>query len=184
MTTSPCQHGVVGIGSRTLHALRTGLLRDLGEEAGAARLQELGYAAGEEFHQGFLAWLPTYAEVGDPGDLDAGALGEVLSAYFAALGWGGLDVRPQGRALVIRSDDWAEAEPSAAAGYPCCYVTTGILASFLTRLAGDHTLGVMEIACRTQGDDHCEFLVGSPDVLSAVYEAVAAGRHHDEVLSA
>lgn len=183
MTTSPCQHGVVGIGASTLHALRASSLQDLGEEAGAARLQELGYAAGEEMHRAFLAWLPSFADVADPAELDATALSEVLSAFFGALGWGGLELESKGRGLLIRSSDWAEADPGTPSEYPRCYVTTGMLASFLTRLAGGQTLGVMEMGCRTQGNARCEFLVGSPDVLGAVYSAVAAGTDHQAVLA-
>jgi predicted hydrocarbon binding protein len=184
MTASPCRHGVVGIGVNTFRTLREALLQDLGEEAGSVRLQEAGFAAGRQVYDSFLEWLPAFSEVRDPAELDAAALGEVLSAYFAALGWGAVEVTADGRGLSVRCRDWAESDPAAGASVPRCYVSTGLLASFFTQLAGERTLGVMEVACRTQGDEYCEFLVGAPAVLDAVYLAVAEGRDAHEVLTA
>jgi len=87
MASSQANDGVVGIGVKALHTIRQTLIEDLGE-AGEARLQEIGYAAGEEVFQHFCHWLPEFAGVADPGDLDSTRFSEVLSAFFQSLGWG------------------------------------------------------------------------------------------------
>ena len=53
MTATLCQHGVIGIGAGALHAMRATMIQDLGFDEGAARLQALGYAAGDELCANF-----------------------------------------------------------------------------------------------------------------------------------
>lgn len=184
MTPAPYQGGVVGIGARALHTTRRALIDDLGE-AGEARLQEIGYAAGEEVYHSFCYWLPQFTGVTDPGELDAQALGEVLSEFFSSLGWGALSVeRVGGSGLEITSGNWAEADPENQAEYPTCYFTTGMLASFLTCLAGGSAFAIMELECRSLGDARCKFLAGSPETLEAVYEALSEERDYREILEA
>lgn len=184
MTPVLHQSGVVGIGAKALHTTRRALIDDLGE-AGEARLQEIGYAAGEEVYHSFCDWLPQYAGLSDPGELDAETLGAVLSEFFQALGWGAVSVQRVGRSgLEITSENWAEADPEAQAGYPSCYFTTGLLASFLTCLAGGNAFAIMELACRSQGDAGCTFLAGSPETLDAVYQALSEERDYRTILGA
>ncbi|MDH3571180.1 MAG: 4-vinyl reductase, partial [Gemmatimonadota bacterium] len=65
---------------------------------------------------------------------------------------------------------------------PACFFSTGMLASFLTALAGGGPIAVMEIECRGQGDAHCRFLTGSPETLGNVYDAVGRGEDYRAVL--
>ncbi|UCF40410.1 MAG: hypothetical protein JSW43_11860 [Gemmatimonadota bacterium] len=184
MTPAPYQSGVVGIGARALHTTRRALIDDLGE-AGEARLQEIGYAAGEEVYHSFCEWLRQAAGVSDPGELDADALGEVLSGFFNLLGWGSLSLERVGRSgLEITSENWAEADPANQAEFPTCYFTTGMLASFLTCLAGGNAFAIMELECRSLGDTGCRFLAGSPETLEAVYEALSEERDYRTILEA
>ena len=185
MPPALCQHGVVGIGAAAIRTLRTSLIRDLGEDVGATRMQEMGFAAGGEIYQSFCAWLPSHTDVRDPADLSADALPEVLSAFFAALGWGTLAIERVGeRGLSIISPNWAESEPGITSAGPACVFSTGLLASFFTALARGGALAAMEIECRTQGDDRCRFLVGSPTTLAAVYDAASRGADYRTVLGA
>lgn len=184
MASSLTRHGVIGIGSNALRAMRSALTQDLGEDAGAMRLQEMGYAAGEEVFRSFREWLPSHTEVADPGDLDAATLTDVLSTFFGSLGWGSVAVEQLGtKGLTVVSADWAEAEPDARLEGPSCFFSTGLLASFFTALADGSPIAVMEIECRGQGDTQCRFLAGSPDTLSAVYDAVSEGRDYGAVLA-
>jgi predicted hydrocarbon binding protein len=173
---------VLGLGSRTLHRLRAILERDLGEQAGPV-LQEAGYAAGDELYDAWSGWLAERTGVSDPGDLDAVHLSRLLGDFFRGLGWGQLSVERIGAALAVDANQWAEAMPDPEAYTPSCHVTSGIFAGLLGRLA-DHHVAVLEVECRTRGDDHCRFLAGSPETLQAVYEAVNAGRDYREVLGA
>jgi len=178
------QDGVVGIGARALHVTRQALLEDLGE-AGEARLQEIGFAAGEEVYNRFCQWLPGATGVSDPADLDSDKLTDVLSEFFGSLGWGPVTVERVGKSgLYVSSDAWAEADPAGGADYPSCYFSTGLFASFLTCLAGGGAVGAMELECRTSGDARCRFLAGSPETLDAVYQAMTEERDFEEVLGA
>jgi predicted hydrocarbon binding protein len=178
------QHGVIGIGSSALRTIRNVLGQELGEDVGATRLQEAGYAAGEEIYRGFCEWLSSRSGVSDPGDLDASRLSDVLSEYFGELGWGTISVERTGaKGLTVMSENWAEADPDGNLEGPSCYFSTGLLASFFTSLATGSPLAVMEMECRSQGDARCQFLAGSPDTLSAVYEAVLEEQDYREVLT-
>jgi predicted hydrocarbon binding protein len=182
MTTPTTNHEIVALGSGALHALRRALSRDLGDRA-AVCLQEAGFAAGEQVYQRFLDWLPEYTSVDDPAELDSSMLGEVLSAFFEELGWGRLTVEKCGEnAIAITSTDWAEADPSSEATSPSCHIASGLFADFMGRLSGT-PVAVMEVECRTLQQPHCRFLVGAPETMDSVYEALAAGNDYESVLS-
>ena len=139
-------------------------------------LQEAGYAAGEGLFKAFTA-------VTSPTDLDADMLGETLSEFFTSGGWGAVTLSPVGiGALALDSTDWAEAEPGTAQS-PMCFFSAGMLADFLGRLS-DETVSVMEVECRSRGDERCRFLSATPDVLERVYNDMTAGRSYAEALGA
>jgi predicted hydrocarbon binding protein len=178
MQSTPQLDGVVGIGTQALHAAREALLTDLGQR-GAERLQEVGCAAGPEIYAAFLQWLPGHAGVDGPEDLDADRFADVLGAFFSALGWGQVRVDRLGSSgLAIVSDDWAEAGPGEHREFPSCHVTSGLLADFLTRMAGGSALAIMEVTCRSRGDAECRFIAGGPAALEGVYQALAEGRDY------
>jgi predicted hydrocarbon binding protein len=138
-------------------------------------LQEAGYAAGDGLYKAFTA-------VNNPTDLDADLLGETLSEFFANGGWGTLTISPVGTgALALDSSDWAEANPGTAQT-PMCFFSAGMLADFLGRLS-DETIAVMEVECRSRGDERCRFLSATPAVLEKVYNDMTAGRSYEEALA-
>jgi predicted hydrocarbon binding protein len=180
-TTVTLDETMISVGNQVLHRLRQSLTRDLGDRA-ATYLQEAGFAAGQQMYDSFLRWLPDFTGVSDPAELDAAALGEVLSAFFEALGWGAVAFRQEGKgALVITAPHWAESEPGAGAEQPSCFVSSGILTDFLGRLSSV-PVAVMEVECRTRGDGHCRFLAGAPQTMEAVFDALAAGKGYLWVL--
>jgi uncharacterized protein len=172
--------GVLGMGAGLLRRLRGVLERDLGEQAAPA-LQEAGYGAGEDLYEAWATWVNARAGVADPGHLGAEHLSQLLSEFYADLGWGHLTVQRMGAALAVDSDDWAESEPGAQTAGPSCHVTAGVLAGMFGRLAGEH-VAVLEIECRSRGDAHCRFLAGAPETLQAVYDGVNEGRDYRDVL--
>jgi predicted hydrocarbon binding protein len=173
---------ILSVGTGALHALRRSLTRDLGDRA-AVCLQEAGYAAGEQIYHTFCAWLPEYAGVTDPADLDARALSDVLSAFFHELGWGSLTVQRAGKTgLAITSPNWAEANPNENCEIPSCYIASGLFADFLGRLS-ETPVAVMEVECRSRQDAGCKFLVGTPETMEAVYDALASGQDYEVALS-
>jgi uncharacterized protein len=172
--------GVLGMGAGLLRRLRGVLERDLGEQAAPA-LQEAGYGAGEDLYEAWATWVNARAGVADPGHLGAEHLSQLLSEFYADLGWGHLTVQRMGAALAVDSDDWAESEPGAQTAGPSCHVTAGVLAGMFGRLAGEH-VAVLEIECRSRGDAHCRFLAGASETLQAVYDGVNEGRDYRDVL--
>jgi len=171
---------VLGMGRGLLRRLRGVLERDFGDQASVA-LQEAGFAAGDELYDAWAAWVGKRSGVADPGQLDATHLGEMLATFYTELGWGHLHVERMGAALAVDSQDWAESDPQAGAPAPACHVTAGVLAGMFGRMAGQH-VAVMEIECRSRGDERCRFLAGAPETLQAVYEGVTDGRDYREVL--
>ncbi|HTJ23041.1 MAG TPA: 4-vinyl reductase [Gemmatimonadaceae bacterium] len=138
-------------------------------------LQEVGYAAGDGLYRAFLA-------ANNPTELDADLLGDALAELFTANGWGSVTITPVGTgALAIDSTDWAEAEPGTAQA-PMCFFSTGMLADFLGRIS-EETIAVMEVECRSKGDERCRFLSATPDVLEKVYNEMTAGRTYEEALA-
>ena len=171
---------VLGIDRKGLHALRHALGAPPADPA--TFLQETGYAAGDEIWSCFLRWLPAYAGVQDPSQLDASVVGQVLSEFFQSLGWGSMKVEQLGDAgLTIDSADWAESEPGANAAAPSCHYSAGLLSSILSRVA-DGGVAVMEVECRSCNDARCRFLAGSPETLQAVFDAMSNGRDYREAL--
>lgn len=166
----------------SLVALSPSALHRLRDSAGAQVLQEAGYAAGESVYRSFAAWLPAVAGVDDPGDLAASRLADVLSRFFSSLGWGGVTVAQVSDAVVaVDSVDWAEAQPGVGLQYPSCAFTSGLLADFMTRL-GDAPLAVMEVECRSRGEERCRWLVGAPESLTALYDHMAQGADYQTIL--
>ncbi len=181
-TTIPADDNLILVGRQTLHALRRVLSRDLGDEA-AACLQEAGYAAGEQIYDTFLRWLPEHTGLAEPGDLDWDALEDVLSAFFQALGWGDVAVAQVGTAgLAVSSTNWAEAEPAAGESLPSCYIASGMFADFVSRLSGT-PVAVMEVECRSRAEPRCRFLIGAPETMETVYDAMMRGQDYQAVLS-
>ena len=138
-------------------------------------LQEAGYAAGEGLYKAFIA-------VNNPADLDADLLAPTLSEFFTSGGWGAVAVTPVGTgALAVDSSDWAEAEPGTSET-PMCFFSAGMLDDFLGRLS-EETVAVMEVECRSKGDERCRFLSATPAVLEKVYTEMTQGRSYEDALA-
>jgi predicted hydrocarbon binding protein len=172
--------GVLGVGQRGLHALRQALTRDAAQQAPTI-LQEVGYASGEQVYAAFTAWLAQDG-VTEPGELDANALAEALSEFFAALGWGTVSLERVGTAaLALDSSAWGESQEGAGAPYPSCFLSAGLFSDFMGRLAG-HGVSVMEVECRSRGDARCRFLVATPEILQKAYDAMVAGQDYSAAI--
>jgi len=84
--------------------------------------------------------------------------------------------------LTLDSANWAEADPHSAMQFPGCYLSAGLLADFLGRVAGA-PLVAMEVECRSMGSERCRFLVGSPETMQYVYDAMSRGEPYDASLA-
>ncbi len=184
MTSDPISVAPDGlaIGRGALLQLHQSLARDAADTA-VAILHETGYASGAGLYRAFSAWVQAQAGVGQPEQLDAMRLNDVLSAFFRASGWGTLTVAPlSGAALAVDATDWAEAVPGSAQT-PMCFFSSGMLADFFGRLSGE-PVAVMEVECRSRNDQRCRFLSASPERLQQVYEQMTQGKSYEEALTA
>ena len=170
------------LGRKVIHQLRASLERDSGLQA-ATHLQEAGFAGGEELYGAFAEWLKAELNVDPPSDLDVQFLGEVLSDFFAEQGWGKLNVMPLGEAvLALDSENWAEALDQPEGQYPSCHLSCGLLADFLGRVSNG-SVAVMEVECRSRGDQKCRFLAGAPETLGVLYDRMAQGSGYVEAIA-
>lgn len=177
MSTSAAPATPLRLSQQFVHALHAVLDREVGAES-ARVLQEIGASAGEGLWNDFVPWLEREYGVAEPGELDAGYLGEVVSRFLAEAGWGSMSVTELGTAvLALDSADWAEADPARGGPYPSCQLSCGLLADFLSRLAGG-AIAVLEVECRSRGDARCRFLAANPAVLDRVYSAIAEERDY------
>jgi predicted hydrocarbon binding protein len=180
--TSRSSSSGLRLGRRVIHSLRASLERDAGLQA-ATHLQEAGFAGGEELYQAFSDWLKERHGLEQPSDLDVQYMGKVLAEFFGEEGWGSLTVTPLGPAvLALDSADWAEAMDERHGDYPSCHLSCGLLADFLGRMSQGQ-VAVMEVECRTRGDQKCRFLAGAPESLGIIYERMAGGSGYLEALT-
>ena len=64
-----------------------------------------------------------------------------------------------------------------------CSYSAGMFADFFGRVA-DAPLAVMEVECRSAGGQRCRFLLGSADVMQAVYDGMSQGLGYEDAVSA
>lgn len=163
----------LSIAPASLHRLRRRLDR-YGAGEGAAILHDAGFATGESLASAWQARVAERTGLEEPSALDMRWFGPLLDELCVTLGWGSLSVTPLGdAALLLESGDWAEADPQGGASAGC-HFTCGCLAAFLTAQAGS-PIGVLEVECRTAGNDACRFLAGAEATLGVVVDLLAAG---------
>lgn len=174
--------GMIAITHDSLAALRAALLRDTGYAA-FGYLQEAGYAGGGALFEAFRQWLSARGEP-SPETLTLDAFQRHAADFFRECGWGSLQVGELHETVAtLDSPDWGESSPGAGLAHPGCHLSSGMFADFFGRLS-DAPLAVMEVECRSAGAERCRFLLGSADVMQAVYDGMAAGTAYDEAVSA
>jgi hypothetical protein len=154
----------------------TVLRRELEKEAGtlpAVRaLHHAGYEAGTSAADTFRAGAEGD---GVPG-LAVGSFWERIERFFGRRGWGTLkheDAHPG--VGVLRSLDWVEAQGANETDPEgSCSFSTGFLAGCLSELAGK-PVAVLEVTCRSRGDDACRFAFGSETVIHELYGRMLDG---------
>jgi predicted hydrocarbon binding protein len=172
--------GVI-VGKRALHHMRAVLERETGPQA-ALLLREIGFATGQALWEGFEAFTREHYHVDNPRTLDSAYLAEALSGYFGEAGWGSVAMSELAPAVIaLDMHQWAECEAHGAE-YPSCHFSSGMLADFFTRLGGSQA-AVMEVECGSRGEARCRFLVGSPDMLTYVYERMTTGMSYAQALA-
>ena len=172
--------GLVAITRDSLLTLRTALFRDLGINA-AALLQEAGYAGGQAFFDAFAKWLESRSQP-SPESLPSGEFADRASEFLMSTGWGSIAMGTLESAATIDSTDWAEADPARPMEFPGCYYSAGLLTDLFGRIVGE-PVAVMEVECRSMGNDRCRFLVGGVDTMQRVYDCMGDGLTYEQALA-
>jgi predicted hydrocarbon binding protein len=145
-------------------------------------LRDAGYAAGSALFDSFGEWLEERGERA-PAALSEHQFGPLVSEFFAAAGWGELNITGVSEAVMaIDAHEWCEVDPEGNRDMPGCHVSTGLFAGFFGRLA-DAPLAVLEVECGSCGQGRCRFLMASLDVLQYVHEAMGRGIPYDRAAS-
>jgi len=173
------KNSLVAVTHDSLVSLRTALFRDVGATA-AAVLQEAGYAGGRPMFGAFRDWLGTRG-LPAPEELPAVEFAAHATHFFRETGWGSIELGTLESVATIDSADWSESDPNAPLEFPGCYFTAGVFADFFGRVAGS-PVAVMEVECRSMGNDRCRFLVGSAETLQRVYDEMGQGVGYEEAV--
>ena len=160
-------------------ALRTEIEKDAGTLQTVRALHHAGYSAG----------LAAASSVNREAGGDAFALSSPgfwthLSHYFGKRGWGSLEHRAIHPGVgLLTSPDWAEAIPGDGGADAGCGVSSGFLSGLLSQLAGG-AVAVLEVKCRSRGDDSCDFAFGSETAIHDLYGRMLDGDDLDQALEA
>ena len=182
MTLDLAGNGMLAVTQDALAALRNALMRDMGLAA-AGYFQEAGYAGGGALFDAFRGWLAARG-AGATESLSMNDFQRLAGEFFEEAGWGSLTVGSLHDAVAtLDSSNWGEASPGAGMEQPCCHLTAGMFADFFGRVA-DAPLAVMEVECRSTGSERCRFLLGSAEVMQAVYDGMSQGQSYDAAVAA
>ncbi len=162
------------IAPASLHRLRR-RLQVADPQTTAALLQDAGFATGDLLARRWRDLVHRRTGLDEAAHLDREWFAPLLGELCTSLGWGTLEVSTiDDTGLLLSSADWAEADPESST-HPSCHFSCGAFAAFLTALA-EQPLAVLEVECRSRGDQACRFLAGSGRTLAAVYDLLSAGR--------
>ena len=169
----------------SLAAMRHSLTNDVGTDAAARALRAAGYAAGDGLFtaltQPFISGSADHQP--DVSTLNANTFWKRLSQLFSTRGWGTLSHHAVHEGVgALDSTNWVECVEDSATR-PSCFFTTGLLANLIGRAAGAQ-IAVLEVECRSRGDQRCRFLFGAPETLNSVYGLMRSGDSADESLRA
>jgi len=160
-------------------SLRIELAKEAGMLPTVHALHSAGYHAGTE---------AAASLVGDARD-GAAALGQSafwvkLTDFFSQRGWGTLGHDAAHEAVgILSSRDWAEASAAEVDPDASCFFSTGFLSGLLSELAAG-PVAVLEVGCRTRGEDECRFAFGSESAIHDLYGRLLDGADLDGALSA
>jgi predicted hydrocarbon binding protein len=163
----------------TLLHLRRAIQTEVGVREATHALHEAGFAAGEDFFQGFAR------EIGaDPAALSEAVFWQELDRYFDARGWGRLDQERSHPAFgFLRARSWGESNPTPNGDEELgCAFSSGVFAYILGRVGGG-PFAVLEVGCRSRGDDECSFLVGSEGAIQSIHGHLLSGDALDAALA-
>ena len=168
----------IAIPASVFTTLRTELAKECGALATIHALHAAGYAAGVDAVAGFTEGLQD-----GPASMAGEAFWPRVSSFFARRGWGTLSHdAPSDAVGMLTSPDWVEATPDQVDEEGSCSFTSGFLSGFLSTVAGG-PVAVLEVDCRTRGDDMCSYAFGSESAVHELYGRLLDGADLDGALA-
>jgi len=168
----------------SLAAIRQSLTKTVGADEAGRALRAAGHAAGDAVYAALTQPLGA-----DPGsrsevsELNASAFWRRISQLFSTRGWGTLNHSDVHDGVAsLESTNWVEADPGSATR-PTCFFTTGLLANLLGQAAGSD-IAILEVECRSRGDERCRFVFGAPQTIGEMYDRLRSGVSVDDTIAA
>lgn len=179
MNRSPSPVAEIVVPVSVFGVLRRELVEEVGMLPAVHALHNAGYAAGTD--AGRTLFDPSASDLDE---MSASAFWDRVASYFGKRGWGTPRHESPHRGVgLITSTDWVEATPDAIDPEASCSFTTGFLSGLLSA-AADGPVAVLEVSCRTRGDDACQFAFGSAAVIHDLYGHLLEGRELQPALQA
>lgn len=168
----------IAVPAAGLTGLRKHLEKEAGPLAAIHALQAAGYGAGEALWESLRAGPGT----GLP-DLDLEDFWTRLASQLGRRGWGTLEHRAAHPGIgLLSSEDWAESVGGGEAEHPSCSFSAGMLSGLLSSVA-EGPIAVLEVTCRTRGDQGCTFAYGSAATVHDLYGLMLDGRSLESALA-
>jgi predicted hydrocarbon binding protein len=169
----------VAIPPEALAALRRALHEKAGALSAVHALRSAGYTAGVTFADDFAGEV----QGGDSASLDRATYFERLGGFLEDRGWGMLHhSAPHPGVGLISSRDWAEATEDGDEDQPSCAFSSGMLSALLSRAAGA-PVTVLQVGCRSRGDEACSFAFGSEAAVDELFRLLSEGRDLEAALA-
>ncbi|TVP73556.1 MAG: hypothetical protein EA352_11885 [Gemmatimonadales bacterium] len=141
-------------------------------------LHEAGHDSGPTLLGGVLESL----HPDGPGAASMDAFFGAVTGHLRQEGWGTMELQRVHPGLaVLESSNWAEADPDGSEQQPGCAFTCGLLAWLFSRVSPGR-VAVLEVACRSRGDDACRFLFGAEEAVHDVYGLLLDGASLESAL--
>jgi len=155
------------------------LRRELEKEVGALpavhALHSAGYAAGS-------AAAPGFSEGDGVDSMPEVEFWARVTTFFARRGWGTVSHRTSGEAVgLLTTPDWVEATELSPDEGASCSFSTGFLSGLLSEFAGG-PIAVLEVSCRSRGDESCTFAFGSEGAVHVLYGRLLEGQELERAL--
>lgn len=161
-----------------LSTLRRALQKEAGPLPAIHALHAAGFDSGEAMWEGIRRTAGT-----DLASLDEIAFWSRFATVLARRGWGTLHhSAPHPGVGLLASADWAEAAGRTDEKQPSCTFSSGMLSALLSGAASD-PVAVLEVSCRTRGDERCTFAFGSAETVHELYGLLVDGRDLDAALA-
>lgn len=157
--------------------LRRALRKETGTLGAMHVLHDVGFGIGESLFADFAHQMDVEVT-----EMDESVFWQALDKFFHSRGWGRVTQERVHPGLgVLRASEWAESDPESGETQPSCGMTAGVMAHILGR-AADGSIAVLEVACRSRGDDACSFLFGSEGAIHEVYGLLLEGTSLEQAL--